>query len=89
MGQKSLICVVEKTLGASCGKKTIEVLGEIDYVYIQNIEFRSQNTEEETLEQLAHFNINALIILRVLSILFFIILTSLFCLLYSYINFFA
>jgi hypothetical protein len=47
MGQKSLICVVEKTLGALCGKKTIEVLGEIDYVKGQESGVRSQNLKQE------------------------------------------
>jgi len=47
MGQKSLICVVEKTLGALCGKKTIEVLGEIDYVKGQESGVRSQNIKQE------------------------------------------
>jgi len=45
MGQKPLICVVEKTLGASCGKKTIEVLGEIDYVKGQESGVRIQEPE--------------------------------------------
>jgi len=43
MGQKSLICVVEKTPGASCGKKTIEVLEKFDYVKGQESGVRSQN----------------------------------------------
>ena len=35
--------MVEKTLGSSCGKKTIEVLEKFDYVKGQELGVRSQN----------------------------------------------